>query len=340
MVVVTIAGSDMSGTVIAGCPGSSVLARDCRVDARSSIHAPGTALPGTARSVALPAGEALQPDFEMATPFEEDELDLPMGTPPPPNDDSVDPNEEQVLVIARRVSTGTGWELWRETPVDASGGTNEPVRIDQLDAGEVPDLVEWSTPEQARENVRANPAITITIVGNTVRITGNITFTGTGNNPAIAAQLLAALNATWSGSFGQYTVVTNLQVGTGSIEVDVRDGLGRAAILGLGGSTIRTFSQNGEVTAREVSLFAHEFGHVLGLMDYYDNAHGTGQPPPGYEGSIMYVDTLPPTWQNIRDIIEENEEVLRLIGLRGSPGHSATCARRNSVEKVRRYGPA
>lgn len=154
----------------------------------------------------------------------------------------------------------------------------------------------------------ANPTIKISVSGNTVTITGNISFEGAGAGTHTDGKLLSHLNNTWSGPFGDYFVTTNMTMGTGGLIANVdASPIGQPSTNGLGGSTIQTFTLEGRNDTQfkyTLDSFAHEFGHTLGLMDLYDTKGTKGQHP-DYGISIMGVSSVRPSAQNIRDILEK-----------------------------------
>lgn len=91
---------------------------------------------------------------------------------------------------------------------------------------------------------------------------------------------LSAINSAWSGSFGRYSVTTNMTSGSGGLTAYIGNGLQASS---LGGPMFLPFSPNpggaSPYWASFNNLVAHEFGHTLGLS-----------PGPGYlhqDGGIM-----------------------------------------------------
>jgi hypothetical protein len=226
------------------------------------------------------------------------------NTPPRNDDEMDDPDQGEIIITARR--SGASWGF-TGIFMDAFGNASEPFAVAALSAGDVPDYIEWSDPTQPKENVPANPLITIVVVGNTMYISGKIAFEGPGAGAHTDGRLLNALNATWTRTVGQYTVITNMTLGEGGIVAKVAETLGNQTTLGLGGSVINTRTLDGvsaEVAAYHESKFAHEFGHVLGLMDLY--GWQVSENAPGYDSGVMGGALGPPTEQTIRDLYKEN----------------------------------
>lgn len=226
-----------------------------------------------------------------------------MSAPPyPPTPDDTDgngiPDNEEIVVTGtrrrREYDPGTGGDPGTSVPPGPSGGGGG--------SGS-----QWSDPNQPTQNECANSGITITVSGNTITITGQINFEGPGADQNTNNQLLAALNQTWTGPFGSHTVITNMTMGAGGLTANVSGStVGQPYTSQLGGSYIQTFTLNGaSVFGAEFTMdsFAHEFGHTLGLMDLYD--WRTGERASGYDNNIMGNSSVPPTAQNIQDLLDK-----------------------------------
>lgn len=117
-----------------------------------------------------------------------------------------------------------------------------------------------------------------------VTITVPISFTGPG--AAVSSSgYIDAINETWSGSFGRYSVNTQTSIGRGGLVADIAAGFvgGRAEVGGRMLWLGTLGNANPGRVAVNFNIAAHEFGHTLGLRDRY---LGT-QIEPGYAGTIM-----------------------------------------------------
>jgi RHS repeat-associated protein len=110
----------------------------------------------------------------------------------------------------------------------------------------------------------------------TIIITGSISFSGAGADPATRTALVEAMSSRWSGFFGPmnrgYHVVTSLIEGRGGILANVSAATsGTAYANAIGGGRLSLFTLPVDLDPVNVlGAAAHEFGHSLGAMDRYD----------------------------------------------------------------------
>ena len=213
--------------------------------------------------------------------------------------DLLDPEHDTAYVWGEKL-------VGDDTPRSGGGGRYVPRTAG--DGGETsdppPPPFTWTDPLQPTENACANESIKITVDGNNVTITATISFVGAGADAATNAQLVNAVSSKWTGNFGPYSVTTNITMGSGGSTANVSDSpFGQPYIDRLGGTNIQTFTLQGvEFSHFTLDSFAHEFGHALGLMDFYDTRGNKGRHP-DYDNNIMGNSAAPPNWQNIRDLI-------------------------------------
>lgn len=139
----------------------------------------------------------------------------------------------------------------------------------------------WSSPAPALEIGRLKPG--------RVQITARLRVTG----DAAAAQKACALEGIrryWNQPVQGVELVTDvIEVERGGIELRVADRFGRSMVpfFWAGNAPTVYLNVRGYSLDDLAILAAHEFGHVLGLVDRYQE-HARGRPPmPGYEGNLM-----------------------------------------------------
>jgi RHS repeat-associated protein len=148
--------------------------------------------------------------------------------------------------------------------------------------------------------------------GNNISISGNIEFvranypssTGRAATEAEFRPILATINGTWSGTFGRYSVITNMQSGPGGLRGHISDMLGGSRMASTGGWfwTPELPPEGSPLRPHQSRVAAHEFGHVLGLSVQPNQAH--------LDGGIMAANAPPsPRLQAHMEII------LRTCGL-------------------------
>lgn len=169
-----------------------------------------------------------------------------------------------------------------------------------------PDVPQWTNPDQPTQNVDPSPALTITVNGNTITITGSMSFDGPGATFNAGTQYVNAINTTWTGQFGSYNVSTNISINSGGITAHLSESHLGGQRAELGGDEIWAPTLNGtdpNSDAYNMKKFAHEFGHILGLINLYDET--TSARASNYENNIMNSEHALPNWQNIRDLLKE-----------------------------------
>ena len=143
-----------------------------------------------------------------------------------------------------------------------------------------------------------------------VSITLNIEYGGFGADPLMTNEWNDAISQIWSGSFGNYNVVTT--VGTAASDnflVWIWPTSGRSTTMqqqqdgsvadawGYWYGAQKSGSQSPSRTA------AHEAGHLMGLPDRYTDVDGRSIPNPGWENDIMADESKPPSEDDIADIV-------------------------------------
>ncbi len=160
--------------------------------------------------------------------------------------------------------------------------------------------------------------------GNAIVITGSMELYGDEASAANAKTIQDSINNTWTRNFPDgFTVSTNITVtyrGSGSSAGSVTQ---IEACKMSGPSNVRPALNGRKMTlnATEADVFtwtaAHEFGHVIGLDDRYEEGivsklKGTfgfqrsTSVTPGYNGNIMAVDQGVLESKNLADIASEN----------------------------------
>jgi hypothetical protein len=120
-----------------------------------------------------------------------------------------------------------------------------------------------------------------------------ITFVGAGADPEVVDRMINAIERTWSGQFGNYSVITQVTYGRENLAW-ISEGEGRASVwlFARGGTHGSWFSEDSPWTT------AHEAGHMMGLEDWYSDD------PQGYKSpGIMSKRGEPPSATDIFAIL-------------------------------------
>jgi hypothetical protein len=168
------------------------------------------------------------------------------------------------------------------------------------------------------------PGLFVDRTDKTVKITGQMELYGPEANAARAGDIQHSINTMWTRSFPDgYSVTCNITVtfrGSGSkpgnaTQIEADKIAGPSHVNGVG-------TREMTLNANEPDAFtwtpAHEFGHIIGLKDRYNEGawskikgkfggQRTTTIQPGYNGNLMGEDQGVLESKNVADIAKENE---------------------------------
>jgi RHS repeat-associated protein len=154
---------------------------------------------------------------------------------------------------------------------------------------------------------------TVRVNGNTVTVTIPISYVGPGVTPQLTEMWNQSIAQTWSGTFGQYNVTTNVIPGGPGIAntntITVPAGIGRSETVVDGNAgTWYALDQTGTPNPWTA---AHEAGHLMGLEDQYidfcSNGKTISMPYWGFDNDIMGATTAPVTPADIQGVIDAHK---------------------------------